>query len=113
VHIPFAGYLLNYATSGTLSGVGSAHLHGSIFARPSTRTARAAGKFFMSNSSGSMTVNVFRSAMPGTYTYKVVRAFGSDSAYKGGSGTLTISQVPTRSFPYFVSGDATMIFNPG
>ena len=74
VHIPFAGYLLNYSTSGTLSGVGSTRLHGSIFARPSTRTGRSAGQFVMRNSSGSMTVNVFRSATPGTYTYKVIRA---------------------------------------
>ena len=112
VHIPFAGYLLNYSTSGTLSGVGSTRLHGSIFARPSTRIARA-GQFVMRNSAGSMTVNVFRSAAPGTYTYKVVRAVGSDSAYRGGSGALTIAQTPTRSFPYFVSGQATMTFTSG
>ncbi len=37
VHIPFAGYLLNYATSGSLSGVGSTHLHGTLFARPGAR----------------------------------------------------------------------------
>ena len=66
----------------------------------------------MRNTSGSMTVNVFRSATPGTYTYKVIRASGSDSAYRAGSGTLTISQVPTRSFPYYVSGQATMTFTP-
>jgi hypothetical protein len=113
VHIPFAGYLLNYVTSGTLSGVGSTRLHGSIFARPRTRTGGAAGQFFMSNSGGSMKVNVFRSATPGAYTYKVARASGSDSAYRGGSGTLTISQTPTRSVPYYVSGHATMIFTPG
>ena len=113
VHIPFAGYQLNYATSGTLSGVGSTRLHGSIFVRSSTRTGLAVGQFVMSNSSGSMKVNVFRSATPGTYTYKVTRAFGSDSAYKGGSGTLMISQTPTHSFPYYVSGRATMIFTPG
>ena len=113
VHIPFAGYLLNYSTSGTLSGVGSTRLHGSIFARPGTRTGGSAGQFHMRNAGGSMTVNVFRSATPGSYTYKVVRAVGSDSAYKRGSGTLMISQTPTRSFPYYVSGNATMVFTPG
>jgi hypothetical protein len=112
VHIPFAGYLLNYSTSGTLSGVGPTRLHGSIFARPGT-PARRAGQFKMRNSGGSMAVNVFRSATPGAYTYRVVRASGSDSVYKGGSGTLTITQVPTSRFPYYVSGQATMVFAPG
>jgi hypothetical protein len=112
VHIPFAGYLLNYSTSGTLSGVGSTRLHGSIFARPGTRTGRAAGQFLMRTAGGSMTVNVFRTATPGSYNYRVVRASGNDSAYRGGSGGLTIAQVPTRSFPYYVSGQAAMTFNP-
>ncbi len=60
-----------------------------------------------------MILNVLRSDTAGTYTYKVVRAFGSDSAFKGGTGAVTITQTPTYSFPYFVSGQATMTFTPG
>jgi hypothetical protein len=60
-----------------------------------------------------MTVNVFRSAMPGNYTYKVARATGSDTAYSGGGGDLMITQASTFSVPYYVSGQATMTFTPG
>ncbi len=112
VHIPFAGYLLNYATSGSLTGVGSTHLHGSIFARPGARSGHAAGQFVMRNDGGLMVVNVFKTSTTGTYNYKVIRATGSDSAYRGGSGVVAISQNPTRSLPYFVSGEATMTFTP-
>ena len=113
VHIPFAGYLLNYSTSGTLSGVGSTSLHGSIFARPGAHNGRAIGQFSMHNNGGSMLVQVFRTPTSGTYSYKVVRAFGSDLAYKGGIGALAITQKPTQSFPYYISGQATMTFSPG
>jgi hypothetical protein len=112
VHIPYAGYLLNYSTSGTLTGVGSTRLHGTIFARPGARYARAVGQFVMRNSGGAMLANVFRSTTGGTYTYKVVVAVGSDSAYRGGTGTVAITQTPTQSYPYYVSGQATMTFTP-
>jgi hypothetical protein len=112
VHIPFAGYLLSYSTSGILSGVGSTRLHGSLFARPGARAGRLAGQLVMRNSGGSMTVNVSQSAASGTDSYKVVRAKGSDAAFKGGSGELMISQVRSFSAPYYVSGQATMIFTP-
>jgi hypothetical protein len=111
-HIPFAGYLLSYTTSGTLSGVGATRLHGSLFARPGARAGRLAGQFFMRNSGGSMIVNVVRSATSGTDSYKVVRATGSDTAFKGGTGQLVISQSPTFSVPYYTSGQATMTFTP-
>ena len=113
VHIPFAGYLLNYSTSGTLSGTGSTSLHGSIFARPGAHNGRAIGQFSMHNNGGSMLVQVFRTPTSGTYRYKVVRASGSDLAYKGGIGTLAITQNPTQSLPYYISGQATMTFSPG
>ena len=112
VHIPFAGYLLSYATSGTLSGVGATRLHGSLFARPGARAGRLAGQFVMRNSGGSMIVNVFGPATSGTNSYKVVRATGSDTAFKGGTGQLVISQSPTFSVPYYTSGQATMTFTP-
>jgi hypothetical protein len=113
VHIPFAGYLLSYSTSGTLTGIGSAHLHSSIFARPSARARRALGQFIVRNAGGSMTMNVSTSATTGTYSYKVIRATGVDASYKGGTGVVTITQNPTHSFPYYVSGLATMTFTPG
>jgi hypothetical protein len=113
VHIPFAGYLLSYSTSGTLTGIGSAHLHSSIFARPSARAGRAIGQFIVRNAGGSMTMNVSTSATTGTYSYKVIRATGVDASYKGETGVVTITQNPTHSFPYYVSGLATMTFTPG
>jgi hypothetical protein len=112
VHIPFAGYLLNYSTSGTLSGTGETFLRGSIFVRPGSHNARALGQFSMHNSGGSMLVRVFQTPTSGTYTYKVIRASGSDLAYKGDIGTLVITQTPTQSFPNFISGQATMTFSP-
>ena len=112
VHIPFAGYLLNYSTSGTLTTVGSAHLHGSIFARPSARAGRAAGQFVVRNANGSMTLNVRSSATTGTYNYNVTRATGVDAAYKGETGVISITQNPIHSYPYVVSGHATMTFTP-
>ena len=112
VHIPFAGYLLSYSTSGTLSGVGSTRLHGSLFARPGARAGRLAGQFVMRNNGGSVTVNVFQSAMSGTDYYKVVRTRGAETAFKGGRGELMISQAPSDSAPYYVSGQATMTFTP-
>jgi hypothetical protein len=112
VHIPFAGYQLNYSTSGTLSGPGSTHLRGSIFVRPSARGRVALGQFVMRSNGGSMTLRVFRTPTPGTYTYRVIGASGGDVAYKGGTGTLAIVQNPTQSYPYYVSGQATMTFSP-
>jgi hypothetical protein len=112
VHIPFAGYLLNYATSGTLTGVGSTQLRGSLFVR-GAHPGRLLGTFRLHNNGGSMLVNVFQTATPGTYTYRVPSASGSDSSFKGSSGDLMISQTPTHSAPYYVSGQATMTFATG
>ena len=113
VHIPFAGYLLNYSTSGTLTTVGSAHAHGSIFARPGARAGRASGQFIVRNAGGSMAINVSTTATKGTYNYDVIRASGVDATFKGGTGVVTITQNPTHSYPYYVSGQATMTFAPG
>jgi hypothetical protein len=112
VHIPFAGYLLNFSTSGTLSGPGSTHLHGSIFVRPGAGGRVAIGQFAMRNDGGSMILRVFQTPTRGTYTYRVIRAFGGDVAFKGGTGSVAIVQNPTQSYPYYVSGQATMTFTP-
>ena len=112
VHIPFAGYQLNFSTSGTLSGPGSTHLNGSIFVRPSSRGRVGVGQFALRNNGGSMILRVFRTPTPGTYTYRVIRAFGGDAAFKGGTGSVAIVQNPTQSYPYYVSGQATMTFTP-
>ena len=113
VHIPFAGYLLSYSTSGTLTPIGSAHARGSIFARPSARAGRASGQFIVRNAGGSMAINVYTTDKKGTFNYDVVRASGVDAAYDRGTGVVTITQKPMHSYPYFVSGQATMTFAPG
>jgi hypothetical protein len=113
INVPGFSHILNYATSGTLSGVGSTRLRGTLFSRGGHRPGRLAGQFLMRNNGGSMVVNAFKSAMPGDYTYKVVRARGSDTAFRGGSGELTITQTSTISVPYYVSGQTTMTFTPG
>jgi hypothetical protein len=113
VHVPFFANILSYVTSGTLSGVGSTHLRGTLFVRPGAPVGRLDGQLVMRNNGGSMVVNVFQSAMPGTYTYKVALASGSDTAFKGGSGTLVITQVPTFSSHYYAFGQSTMTFTPG
>ena len=112
VHIPFAGYLLNYATTGTLTGVGSTHLRGSLFVRGATsRAGRFTGKLALHNVGGSMIIGVIQTDVSGTDTYKVVRAGGGDSVYRGNIGTLTITQNPTMNVPYYISGQATMTFS--
>jgi hypothetical protein len=113
VNVPGFSHMLNYATSGTLSDVGSTRLRGSLVVRGGVRPGRLVGQLLLRNNGGSMIVNVFQSAMPGNYTYKVARAGGSDTAFKGGSGALMITQAPTFSAPYYVSGQATMTFTPG
>jgi hypothetical protein len=111
-HIPFAGYLLSYSTSGTLTGVGSTRLKGSFFVRGKALPGRLLGQFTLHNSGGAMLIKVFQSATAGADTYKVARANGSDTGFKGGSGNLTITDKPTFSAPYYVSGQATMTFTP-
>jgi hypothetical protein len=113
VDAPGFAHILSYATSGTLSGVGSARLRGSLFVRPGTRTHRLAGQFVVRNSGGSMIVNVFGSATPRNYTYRVDRARGSDAPFKGGTGELMITQSETFSLPFYTYGQATMTFTPG
>jgi hypothetical protein len=113
VNIPGFSHMLNYATSGTLSGVGSTRLRGTLFPRGGIRAGRLAGEFRLRNSGGTMVVNVYQSATPGDYTYSVVRARGSDAAFNGGSGTLVIRQTSSLSVPFYVSGQATMTFAPG
>ena len=113
VNAPGFSHILSYATSGTLSGLGSTRLRGTLFARGAARPGRLVGQFLLRNDGGRMIVNVFRSAVPRTFTYTVARARGSDAPFKGGSGELVITQAPTLSVPFFVSGQATMTFTPG
>jgi hypothetical protein len=113
VNVPGFSHILSYATSGTLSGVGSTRLRGTLIVPGGARTGRLVGQLLMRNDGGSMILDVFQPAMPGNYTYNVARATGSDTAFKGGSGELMITQAPTFSAPYYVSGQATMTFTPG
>jgi hypothetical protein len=113
INVPGFSHILNYSTSGTLSGVGSTRLRGTLIVPGGVRPGRLVGQLLMRNNGGSMIVNVFQSTMPGNYTDKVARATGSDTALKGGSGELMITQASTFSAPYYVSGQATMTFTPG
>jgi hypothetical protein len=110
VSAPGFANILIYSTSGTLSGVGSARLRGSLFVR-GNHAGRFTGQFQVRNHGGKMIFNVFRTATLGTYTYKVAIAKGNDAAFKGATGTLTITQDPTFHVPFFTSGDATMTFS--
>jgi hypothetical protein len=110
VNIPGFSHMLNYATSGTLTGVGATRLRGTLIPRGGNRPGRLAGEFRLRNSGGTMLVNVYQSATPGDYTYSVVRARGSDAAFNGGSGTLVIRQASSLSVPFYVSGQATITF---
>ncbi len=113
VNVPGFSHILSYATSGTLSGVGPTRLRGTLFVRGSIRPGRLVGQFRLRNQGGSMIVDVSQAATPGNYTYRVARARGGDAAFEGGSGTLAISQVSNFSVPFYVSGQATMTFDPG
>jgi hypothetical protein len=113
VHVPGIGSFLSYTTSGTLSGVGSTRLRGTLFLRGGSRADRLVGALIMRNQGGSMSVNVFQTAMPGTYSAKVVRARGTDAGFKGASGDLMITLTRSVSAPFFVSGQATMAFTSG
>jgi hypothetical protein len=113
IDAPGFAHILSYATSGTLTGVGSTHLRGSWFARPGAQAHRLAGRFVLRNNGGSMIVNVLQSATPRNHTYRVVRARGSDAPFKGGTGELMITQSATLSVPFYTNGQATMTFTPG
>jgi hypothetical protein len=110
VRAPGFSNIFSYSTSGSLIGVGSTRLRGTLFARPRPRAGRLAGQFAMRNSGGSMVLNIRWSATGGTYSYKVIRARGSDTSFNGGTGTLMITQNPTFSVPFFTYGQATMTF---
>ena len=113
VPVPFFANIQSYATAGTLSGVGDTRLLGTLFVRPGAPVGRFVGQLLMRNDGGSMIVNVFQSATPGAYSYKVALANGTDAAFKGGTGTLVITQTPTFSSRFFAYGQSTMTFSLG
>jgi hypothetical protein len=110
VHAPGFANILSYTASGTLTGVGSTRLRGTLFAGLGARTGRLIGQFVLRNNGGSMLVNVFRTATRRTYSYKVARARGSDAAFIGERGTLTIAQTQTINVPFYTAGQATLTF---
>ncbi len=57
-----------------------------------------------------MILRVFASGTPGTYSYSVARAGGSDAGFRGDTGTLTTTLTPSFSVPYYTYGRATMTF---
>jgi hypothetical protein len=110
VHIPFFADIQSYSTTGTLTGVGSTHLYATLFVRPGAPAGRFAGQLLMRNNGGAMVVNVFQWAVPGTYSYKVALASGTDTAFRGGTGTLFITQMPSSMVPNYSFGQSTMTF---
>jgi hypothetical protein len=78
VHAPGFANILNYRTSGTLTGSGFTRLRGSLSARQHLPTGNLIGQFQMLNTGGAMILNVFRIGKPGTCAYTVVRARGTD-----------------------------------
>jgi hypothetical protein len=71
------------------------------------------GQLLLHNSGGSMAVNVYRSDTPGTYTDTVVHARGTDTIYKGATGTLKIAMAWNNQLPYYFYQQAWMKFIPG
>ena len=110
VHAPHFAYILSYANSGVLSGVGSTHLYGTLFVRPSAPAGHFDGRLLMFNHGGMMIVDVYQSATPGTYSYRVAHARGNDTGFTGQTGTLVITQTPTFTVPYYTAGHSTMTF---
>lgn len=110
VYAPYFANVRSFVTSGTLSGIGSAHLAGTLFVRPSTPAGRAVGQLVVRNSGGAMILNVFASGTANTYSYKVAIAAGSDAGFRGDTGSVTTTLNPTFSVPYYSSGHATMTF---
>lgn len=106
------GHVEYYTTSGTLSGIGSANLFDTLYIPLRTETLRRVGGFFIVNADGAMRTRVFASGSAGTYDYKVIGAHGSDAPYRLQTGTLTISQSPNFTKAFYVSGRATITFNP-
>jgi hypothetical protein len=111
-HAPGFANIFNYRVSGTLTGTGFTRLRGSLFARRRLPTNNLIGQFQMRNTGGAMILNVYRMGTPGTYSYTVVRARGSDTGFLNETGTVMITQNQTFSVPFYSSGQATMTFTP-
>jgi hypothetical protein len=107
INAPFFANIQNYVTSGTLTSVGSAHLYGTLFVR-GTKAGRFDGQLFVRNQGGGMILKVYQSGTANTYSYRVAHAGGSDSGFRGDTGTILVSQNQTFRVPYYSSGTATV-----
>ena len=110
---PGMPHVVSFNTAGTLVGPGLTRLRGTVFARGNPRPGQSLGQLLLRNSGGSMTVNVYRSATPGTYTDTVVHAQGADTIYRGATGNLKIAMAWTFNNPYYFHQQAWMKFIPG
>ena len=110
VNVPGFSHIQSYVASGTLSVAGTTRLRGTLFVPGGIRPGRRVGQLVLLNTGGRMIANVVQSAIPGSYSYRVARARGSDAAFRGESGTLTITRTPSFNVPFYTSGDATMMF---
>ena len=110
VNVPGFSHIQSYTASGTLSGLGTTRLRGTLSVPGGLRPGRPLGQLVLRNTAGRMIANVIQSTIPGSYAYQVARARGSDAAFRGESGTLTITRTPSLNVPFYSSGDATMTF---
>ena len=110
---PGIPHVVSFNTTGTLIGPGSTRLRGTLSSRGNPRPDQFLGQLLLRNSGGSMTVNVYRSATPGTYTDTVVHAQGADTIYRGATGDLQIAMAWSYNDPYYLRQLAWTKFIPG
>ncbi len=111
INAPGFAQILSYATSGTLTGVGSTRLRGTLFVRGGGHPGRLVGHLLLRNTGGAMNISVFQTATEGIDTYQVARARGVDASFRGASGELTITRAQTINVPFYSSGQVTMTFS--
>jgi hypothetical protein len=105
--------IVSFNTTGILVGPGLTHLNGTLYALGKPRPGQFLGQLLLRNSGSSMKVNVYRSAIAGTFTDTVVRARGADTIYLGATGNLKIAMALNESLPYYTYQQAWMKFIPG
>jgi len=119
-NIPFLnnGTRYGFTNSGQIAG-GNARLFGGIGLRTNMTAGRLLGSFEIINRGGTMTINVSASSsststLPSSFTYRVITGTGTDRAYRGATGTVTIATTQTNSMTFgpisFANGHSTITF---
>ncbi len=111
-NVPILSHIMSLSASGMLGGAGQSHVSGKLYEHKSGE-GRLVGQLSVTNSGGSMTLNVYQTGTAGTYLYRVANARGNDAAFRGQKGHLTIAHVQTLSVPFYTSGRAILTFTAG